>query len=315
MTAPRQDMPALENGTLDLTVQILAHNETRHLRRCIESLRGLARRVVVIDSHSTDGTVELARELGADVFSNSWVNYATQYNWGLDHAGIGTQWVMRLDADEVALPNLARWLRAELPRLGPDVAGVTVRRQIHFLGRWIRHGDIYPRHMLRLWRNGLGRCEQRWMDEHIVVQGRVIEAAADIADINLNNIGWWIDKHNGYATREVIDILLQREQARKGLQDQGTAGAGGQAGTVRWLKQGLYGRLPLGTRAFGYFIYRYLFRLGLLDGWPGLAFHVLQGFWYRFLVDVKLWEVERVMRERRCSLAEVILAEYEQRIE
>ena len=131
------------------------------------------------------------------------------------------------------------------------------------------------------------------MDEHIVVEGAVEHLDADIVDDNLNSLSWWTEKHNGYATREVIDILLN-EGADKHVSN---VAMSRQAKLKRWMKESVYGRLPLGLRPGLYFIYRYFVRLGFLDGWQGLVFHVLQGFWYRFLVDAKLMEIHSLMQK------------------
>lgn len=286
----------------DLTVVVLTRDEARHIERCIASVRDVAARIVVVDSGSTDATRDLARAAGAEVFEHPWVNYATQFNWALDHVGIDTAWTLRLDADEVVLPALAEALPGFLAS-EPAVAGVTVNRRIHFLGRWIRWGDVYPVAQLRLWRTGRGRCEDRWMDEHTIVDGPVVHLAGDIADINLNNIGWWTDKHNRYATREAIDVILaDRAGAPEGMARQ--------ARMQRWLKHQIYCRLPLGLRALLYFSYRYILRGGFLDGWQGLVFCALQGGWYRFLVDVKIAELKGMMDLRGMTLAEVVGEEY-----
>jgi glycosyltransferase involved in cell wall biosynthesis len=255
----------------------------------------------------TDGTRDIAAAHGAEVLQNPWINYATQFNWAIDHAAATTDWIMRLDADEIVTPELAVTLA------GLDAqaaAGLTVNRRIHFLGRWIRWGGIYPVRVLRVWRTGRGRCEDRWMDEHILVDGAVAHVDGDIADINLNSVTWWTQKHNGYATREAIDELLRETR----VDSAATGDIGRQAGVKRWVKRNVYAHLPLGGRAFAYFIYRYFILLGFLDGWQGLAFHGLQGGWYRFLVDVKVYEIRELMRSRGASLAEVVAAEYGHRI-
>lgn len=291
----------------DLTVIILAFNEERHLARCLQSLQGVAKRAVVVDCFSTDRTVAIAQEHGADVVQHAWVNYATQFNWALDNVAIDTQWTMRLDADEVVTPQLAEALKRELPRTAAAVMGLTVNRQIHFLGRWIRHGGIYPLRMLRVWRTGHGRCENRWMDEHMIVEGEIGHLPADIADINLNNVTWWTGKHNQYASREAVDLLMHR---RSGERDTATTQLNFQARMKRWLKLKVYARLPLGLRALLYFLYRYFVLLGFLDGWQGLAFHFLQGFWYRFLVDVKVHELETLMQSKGLSLEQAVKQEF-----
>ena len=287
----------------DLTVIILTLNEEKHIARCLQSLRGLARRVVVVDCLSTDGTVILAQAQGAEVVQHAWVNHSAQVNWALDNVPIKTKWTMRLDADEVVTPELVAALNNGLSGYPDEVTGLTVNRQIHFLERWIRHGGIYPVQVLRVWRTGHSRCENRWMDEHMVVESEIAHVNADIADINLNNISWWTDKHNRYASREAVDLFLQHRGVG---QVSDSARLNFQASAKRWLKLKVYARLPLGLRALLYFLYRYFLRVGFLDGWQGFVFHFLQGFWYRFLVDVKVGEVEQYIRDHNCEVVVAI---------
>jgi glycosyltransferase involved in cell wall biosynthesis len=293
-----------------LTIVILTQDEAHHIDRCIASVKALATRIIVVDSGSTDATCALAVAAGAEVFTHEWTNYAQQFNWAIDHCGITGGWLMRLDADEVVSADLAPRLAAFITGTPADspIAGITVDRAIHFLGRKIRWGGMHPTRIIRLWRAGKGRVEDRWMDEHVLVEGKVEHVAGEIADINLNSIGWWTSKHNGYATREAIDQLTPGS-------DIVLAGEiGRQARRKRWLKDNLYARLPLGLRPFLYFLYRYFVLLGFLDGWQGLAFHGLQGLWYRFLVDVKIAELRGLMKSRGDDLAAVVEAEYGMKI-
>jgi len=135
------------------------------------------------------------------------------------------------------------------------------------------------------------------MDEHLVVQGEVAHIDADFADDNLNSLTWWTDKHNKYASREAVD-LLNLQYHFMPHDSVASLRGGKQAGVKRWVKEVVYARLPGGFRAFVYFFYRYVIRLGFLDGQAGTAFHFLQGFWYRYLVDAKVAEVQRYMREK-----------------
>ena len=148
------------------------------------------------------------------------------------------------------------------------------------------------------------------MDEHITLtSGRVGLATGDIVDDNKNDLTWWTAKHNGYASREVLDTL----NFRYGIASIGpgaTPQIGMQAGAKRWIKENIYWRLPLGLRPLIYFCYRYFIRVGFLDGFPGLIFHVLQGFWYRFLVDAKLFEIERRAEEQGMPVEEVVRSDY-----
>lgn len=295
---------------LNLSVIILTYNEEKHIKRCIQQLSDIASNIYIIDSYSTDKTCETARALGVDVYQNAWVNYATQFNWALCQLPIKTEWVFRLDADEIVSASLREWLTLHLDRLTIDVSGAYVNRRVHFMGRWIRHGGVYPMQVLRLLRFGKGYCEQRWMDEHLVVsQGTTIKIDADIIDHNCNSLGWWIEKHNSYALREAIDLLNLKHGLTDGngivpslsaYQDQ----------RRRWMKI-RYAAMPLFIRAFAYFIYRYFILFGFLDGRQGLVWHVLQGFWYRFLVDAKIYEIYLKGGTDRNAIRAILAREYQ----
>lgn len=289
---------------MKLTVIILTLNEERHLAGCIASLEGVADTIVVVDCLSTDATLDIALAHGAQVIQREWVNHATQFNWALTQLDENTDWVLRIDADEVLTPELVAAIRKRLPELGPDIEGVNVGRRMTFQGKLIRWGGVFPVKVLRLFRYGRGQCENRWMDEHIKVAGRTVDLAGELIDDNLNSLTWWTDKHNRYASREAVDLL----NLEYGFMPYDSVASlrSGQAGVKRWVKETLYARLPGGFRAFAYFFYRYVIRLGFLDGQAGMAFHFLQGFWYRYLVDAKVAEVKRYMREQSVGVEEAI---------
>jgi glycosyltransferase involved in cell wall biosynthesis len=279
-----------------ITVFILTYNECRHIERAIRSLTGLDANVVVVDSFSTDDTVELAKSLGARVVQRKFLVQAEQLQWALDNIPVDTEWVMRLDADEVLSPELVNELLQRLPQLSPNVTGVNLNRRHVFLDRWIRHGGRYPLTLLRVWRRGAGRIEQRLMDEHAVLNhGESVTFEFDFSDHNLQDLGSFTEKHNRYATREAIDRL--NEELHFFSQDVAvSAGASNaQAGRKRLVKEMIYNRLPFGLGPLGYFLWRYFGQLGFLDGREGLTYHFLQGFWYRFLVEAKVFELKRAV--------------------
>jgi glycosyltransferase involved in cell wall biosynthesis len=279
-----------------LAVVILTHNESRHIARALESVKNIASECFVIDSGSKDNTVEIAQSLGAVCLKNPFVNYAQQFQWALDNAPIMAQWVMRLDADEIIEADLAQEIAEQLPLLSEDVAGVNLKRKHIFMDRWVRHGGRYPLVLLRIWRNGQGRIENRWMDEHMVVWGgRTVTFKGGFADHNINDLGFFTDKHNKYATREAIDVLNQRLSLFPRDEALNTESASFQASFKRWVKERVYNRLPFTLSATLYFLWRYIFQLGFLDGRSGLVYHFLQGYWYRFLVGAKLMELERAV--------------------
>lgn len=278
-----------------LTVVILTKDEGLNLPIGLATLADLGAEVVIVDSGSSDDTVRIADEGGCRIYHRPWTTYADQLNWALSVPPISTQWVMRLDADERLTSELVAELKARLPTLPEDVTGLLVKRQVWFWGRWIRHGGYYPTWLLRVWRNGVARCEDRWMDEHMVLaHGRTLRLEHDIIDENHKGLTFWTDKHNRYADREVKDLLAIAERSN----GTGTERPADQAGRRRWVKETLYARAPLFWRAFAYWAYRYFLRLGFLDGRPGLVFHFLQAFWYRMLVDAKIHEKRR---ERDCD--------------
>ena len=293
--------------TLPITIVILTFNEAIHIKRCIDSVSSLPAKVVVVDSFSSDKTVSIAKSLGATVYQNEFINQAQQLNWMLDNCHIDSDWIFRLDADEIVSQELASSIKSAVSQISTDVSGFTVNRQIHFLGKWIKYGGIYPISPLRIWKNGSGRCETRLMDEHMIVSGNVKHLNGDIIDDNLNSLTWWISKHNNYASREAIESLVSKNTERE---VSGNTPTDVQAKYKRWVKEYVYAKLPLGLRAIVYFLFRYFLRLGFLDGRKGLAFHFLQGLWYRFLVDLKMAELEQLMHDRKHTLEQVVLAEY-----
>ena len=280
---------------MTLTVVILTYNEELHINRALDFVSEIADRILVIDSGSTDKTIAIAKAAGADVLEHQFVTQSQQFNWALQQLPADTEWVLRLDADEVVTEQLAREISAKLSGLRSEITGVYIPRRMTFLGRTIKWGGIFPVKVLRLFRNGKGRCEDRWMDEHIIVDGETSEFSHEMIDDNLNSLTWWTEKHNSYSSREVVD-LLNMEYGFAQQQTVADLRNVQQVGVKRWLKENIYARLPGGFRAFAYFVYRYILRLGFLDGKEGTAFHVLQGFWYRYLVDMKLHEVKKYMR-------------------
>lgn len=288
----------------DLTVVILTKNEEKNLRKCIESFHGIAKRFVVIDSYSTDGTKALCSQLNLelntsgstlDFYQNPWVDYATQLNWGLTHTGITTEWSMRMDADEELTKELAAEIAQKLDSLKPPVNGVILRRRLIFMGRWIKHGGRYPELLLRLFRTGKAMCEKKIMDEHLILsEGICVKFANDLIDNNQKDLEWWTAKHNWYSNREVLDYQISlRDERDELLKSNSKTGTNRQAVLKRRLKGEGYYRLPKFWRAHIYFIYRYYIRLGFLDGPEGKIFHFLQAYWYRFLVDAKLYQCEK----------------------
>lgn len=278
-------------GKLDITAIVLTYNEEIHIRRCLESINQYASYVYVIDCHSTDQTCSIARELGAEVIQHDWPgNQADQFNWAIENSNIQTEWVLRLDADEYLSPELVSELYAKVPSMGEEITGIEFKRRHIFMGRWVKHG-IYPVILLRMFRTGCGRYENRLMDEHIILShGKSVVLDNDFCDHSLINISDYCRKHIDYAQREAVEVLKEMYALSEPVNDNKRFGQ--QALEKRTIKN-QYNRLPLFHRAFWYFLYRYLVKGGFLDGKEGFLFAYFQGWWYRTLVDAKIDEVKK----------------------
>lgn len=279
---------------LDISVIILTYNEEIHIRRCIENIYSLVKNIFIIDSYSTDRTLQIASKYEKVTFlQNKWENnYAKQFNWALEHAPIRTKWVLRLDADEYLLPALIRELSEQVSFLPDNISGIVFKRRHYFLGKWMKRG-IYPVYLLRMFRYGKAICEQRLMDEHIqLLEGTAINFEEDFVDHNLNNLSWFCNKHVGYAVREAADLLdIELDIYGTSLSDDQKI-LTAQAMDKR-RKKHRYARMPLFWRAFVYFCYRYFLKAGFLEGKEGFLWHFLQGWWYRTLVDAKVFEIKQ----------------------
>ena len=279
---------------LDLSIIILTYNEEIHIRRCLDNITSIAKDIFIIDSFSTDRTLDIAKEYKqVQILQNKWENnYAKQFNWGLANAPIRTQWILRLDADEYLLPELIAELREKLPSLPMDVNGLIFNRRHIFMDKWMKRG-IYPVKLLRVFRYGKGMCEQRLMDEHIqLTEGRAVEFEHDFCDHNLNNLSWFCHKHVNYAIREAVDLLDIELDLTGAAESDENKQISKQAQKKR-MKKHQYVKQPLFWRAFAYFCYRYFVKGACLDGKEGFLWTFLQGWWYRTLVDAKVFEIKR----------------------
>ena len=290
------------NHCLPISMVVLTYNEENNLSDCLASVVGWTGELLVVDSGSNDRTLEIARQYGAHILSHPFETHARQWNWTLDNLSFRYEWVLGLDADQRVTPELrdeiielfgreAQNARGE-ERL-EKIDGFYIKRRQVFRGKWIRHGGYYPKYLLKLFRRQRVRIDLHdLMDHHFYVTGRVAKLHNDIIEENENenDISFWIEKHNRYAT------LIAREELQRGRNDRQASMTPSPIGNpdqrTLWLKR-IWHRLPLYLRPFLYFFYRYFFRFGFLDGKEGLIFHFLQGCWFRLLVDIKIDELKR----------------------
>lgn len=270
-------------------VILLSFNSEDTLGATLTSARQVADEIFVVDSYSTDGTVALARSLGATVVQHPFEHYGAQRNWAIDNLPISRSWQLHLDADEWMDHELVEAIQG-LSEESPH-AGYFLPRYLCFLGRVLRHGGMSPTWHLRLFRTGVGRCEDRKYDQHFIVhRGTVGSLHGTMIDDIRMPLTEWTARHNRWADSEVAE--LRRGETADRLQPDFR---GNPAQRKRFLREKYY-RMPLLVRPFILFAYRYFLRLGLLDGTEGLIFWVLQSFWFRFLIDAKIWEMRNARR-------------------
>lgn len=266
----------------DITAIILTRNEEDYIGDCIRSIRHIVKRIVVMDSFSEDRTVEIASSMGAEVHQHEFVNHAKQYMYAVELAQVQTTWILRIDADE----RLTEESADELEQLcseneHTDVNGIVLRFYNLFLGKPMRHGGMYPWRKLSVYKTGKGSIEDRNMDEHIILDsGITVQAKKDSVHLAFRGLTFFTNKCNWYSTREAMDYFECRDVRNASLKTR--------------LKMNVYYKLPLGFRSWAYYVYRYYFRLGFLDGKEGKIFAFLHAYWYRFLVDAKIYEHEKL---------------------
>ena len=272
---------------MSLTAVILTWNEEIHIQRCINSLKSVCKDIFIIDSFSRDRTKEIAVSNGVHFFQREWTNHSDQFNWALDNLNIQTDWIIRLDADEYLTIDLQDEIIQRIDNISHTISGIELSRKRIFLNKEIRWGGAEVK-LLRIFRKGHARVENKLMDEHIeILEGKTICFDHKFVDHNLHSISSWIAKHNSYSDKEVIELLNLKYSFLKNRND---IILGFEAKKKRRFKL-RYSRLPLFFRAIFYFIYRYVFCLGFLDGKEGFLWHFFQGLWYRTLVDLKLLEI------------------------
>lgn len=278
-----------------LSVVILTYNEEKNLPKCLNSVSAFNCPVFVLDSFSTDKTADICERYGAYLFQNKFETHTRQWEYALRHLPIKSEWVLGIDADQEILPDLVTEIKATLASSSPDYDGYYLKRRNYFLGKWIKHGGYYPRYQLKLFKRASVFLDPgELMDHHFYVRGKTATLKNDFVENNLNeDISFWSQKHIRYATLQASEEFNATTSAKGrfwGNQDE-----------RRIYLKNTWNRMPLFIRPCMYFFYRYFIQLGFLDGKTGLVFHFLQAFWYRFLIDAKIYELRQKQASRERS--------------
>jgi len=203
-----------------LSVIILTFNEAMHVRRAIQSVKSISDDIIIVDSYSIDKTIEISKKLKAKIFKNKFINQAQQFNWALNNIKIKNNWILRLDADEYLSKELIIEIKKKLPEinLNKEINGICLIRKQFFLRKLIRFGGRGKLIMLRLFRKNYGICENRLMDEHIMIKkGKILKFKNFFYDDNFNNLENFKEKHERYAKREAKQYLIDQNNKRKSI--------------------------------------------------------------------------------------------------
>ena len=283
-----------------IAVVILTYNEELNLAQALGSVAGWADETFILDSISDDRTREIAERYSCHITQHKFENYAKQRNYALENLPITSEWVLFLDADEW-LPEPLKNEIANLIAMRPKENGFYVNRRLIWMGAWIRRG-YYPSWILRLFKFGKAHCEDRTVNEHLVVEGETGRLRSDLVHEDRKGVTDWIAKHNGYATLEALELLKTGLSSDRRQLDARFFGP--QVQRKRWLRNRVWNRLPPLIRPFMYFFYRYIVAGGFLDGKSAFMYHFLQGLWFPMLVDIKYLELKAVQREPQTTLNE-----------
>lgn len=265
-------------------VVILTFNSEVIIRDTIQQALKVSREIFVIDSGSTDKTLEIIKELGCTFIHREFVNYGDQRNWAIEHMA-HYDWQLHLDADEVLDGDAVISIKNILFEGGPKQAYM-IKRRDYFMGKMLKHSGLNPWH-LRLFRSGSVNCEDRLYDQHFITNKECGLLNGFLHDKNSLSVSEWISRHNRWSDLEVREFLaLKNNWDPKKLEPKFF---GDPRERTRALKL-LYYKLPVGSRSASYFIYRYFICLGFLDGRPGFYFALFQALWFRVLVDAKIDE-------------------------
>lgn len=285
-----------------VSVVVMTHNEELNVEAALRSVAGWAQEIFLVDSGSTDRTVEIARRYTCLVHVHPYADHASQWAWTLRNLPFATDWLLALDADNVVSERLKRQIADALARDEPGVDGYYAVHTHTFRNRPVRG---LKKHWLRLVRHAHTRVDEgELVDFRFIVEGRTRVLPGEIVEANQKElaIDFWIDKHQRFASRMAVEEVLRR--AGRLRWEMTPHLLGNQDERMLWAKTRWY-RAPLYARPLLYFVYRYVLRGGFLDGANGLVYHLLQALWFRLLVDIRIAELETEITAGRLSLEQL----------
>jgi hypothetical protein len=269
---------------MNLAVVLITFNEELNIEQALCNIKNWATNIYILDSFSTDKTIEIASNYNVQIFQRQFDNYSNQRNYALTHLGIKEDWIFFLDADEFLTDDLKNEICKVL--MFPRFDGYYIKRRFYFMNKWIKWGGYYPIYILRLFKKNKGLF-QRDVNEHFVLEGQYGYLKYDFCDRNNKLFNEWFLKHLTYAKKEAQDLYLENKLPHN------ISFWGSQSDRKSWIRYKIWNKLPVLIRPFIYFIYRYFLRLGFLDGVRGFIFHFMHGLVYFLLMDIYYFEMKR----------------------
>lgn len=293
---------------LPVTAIVMTYNEEQNIEACLKSIFPFVSQIIIVDSSSTDDTLIIAKKYNCEIYTFNSSIQSEVIKWAFINCDFKHNWIIRVDADE-------RWTKEGFEELenylsDESVNGVYIRRKVFFMGKWLRYGGMYKSHFAVVFRKDKAIMEDRLMDEHLVIDGKIVKSTIDVIEANYDrqeNISLWTDKHNRYSTREAVEYLISEYRVK-----QDTLGSikGSGVNKKRWLKNNFYYKMPIFLRPFLYFFQRYFLQLAILDGRAGFIHTMLQGFWYRFLVDTKIYQIRNLANANNTNMEDYLKSKY-----
>ena len=261
-----------------VTAIIITKNESMHIGRCIDSIKEHVSKIVVVDSGSEDKTENIVMGKGCEFYFNKWEGYANQVNWAINKVSSSSDWILRIDADEI-INKSPLTVKEYLGNLETKINGLNIRRNIYFGNELVKSGGIYNQRILRIIRSGFGKCEIKTMDEHLISKELIIDSPFTFSDISLMDFKDFICKHIDYANLEVISRF-------ESIKDDNERFKYAKNTVIRkFLKKNIFYRLPSRLRPFLFYFYRLFIRGGIFDSTGAFYYHLFQGLMYRSFVE------------------------------
>ena len=278
---------------LPLTVVILTYNEEKNIKNCINSIINWCDQIFIVDSGSTDNTLMICEKYPINIISHSYIDHTNQWKWILNNLTFRYEWIMPLDADHIVTDLLKSEIEDILNNPSPNINGYYSKHYYYFKGTRI-HG--FKPYSLRLFKKSKVKMDDsELVDFRFIIEGKTDKLNGIIIENNQNenSIDFWIDKHQKFSSRFAIEEVLRRS----GILNWSLTPQlfGNPDERIIWIKNYWY-HMPLFIRPFLYFLYRYIFRCGFLDGINGFIYHFLHAFWFRFIVDIKISELQEKIK-------------------